>query len=234
MQNTFKTTHFQSGNAMIYVLIVVALFGALTFVLSRQTDTDESNTLAPDRVAVLTGQIINYPFTVKQVLDMMESTGSDADELVFTLPTDAGFNDPVLANNVHKVYHQAGGGLNPTQIPPEAVGEGTGLPAAGWYLGRFNNFEWSNDPAKNEVVLAAYNIRQEICAAINQKLLNDPTIPATSNPRQYFVEGVHWGGGTNATLEIADCPECEDHLQMCVSDGGSPATYVYYSLMINQ
>ena len=239
MQNTFKTQSFQahqSGNAMIYVLIVVALFAALTFVLSRQTDTSEAATLPAERASILASDILNTPFTYKQGLDMAQLSGSTANDLNFVLPTEAGFNDPLTANNIHKVYHPQGAGISPATLSTEAIGQGASPPDAGWYLGRFNNFEWSINTAadKQEVILTAYNIRREVCEIINKRLISDATIPTVSSPRNFFVDDLYFGGSGNDDLEIADCPACEGHLQLCISDGQNPTTYLYYNIMVNQ
>lgn len=226
----------QNGNAMVYVLVVVALFAALTFVLSRQTDTGEAGTLTAERATLYAGQILSTPLTYKQALNLAIMGGSSPNDIDFVLPTESGFNNADIANNIHKIYHPMGGGLNPAALPAEAIGTGINPPTPGWYMGRFNNVEWSpsTDSDKQEIIVAAYNIRREICAEINRRLTGDPSIPPISNPRDFFVEARHFSGSSNDDLDVSDCPDCEEHLQLCVAGTATPTTYVFYSIMLVQ
>ena len=76
----------ESGNALIYVLIAIALFAALSFTLARQSDTGEAGTLSDERAELYATQIISYAAQTKSALDQMLFIGTDIDDLDFIAP----------------------------------------------------------------------------------------------------------------------------------------------------
>lgn len=226
----------QSGNALIYVLIAIALFAALSLTLGRQTDTGEAGALSSEQTELLATQLINYATQVQSTIDQSTFIG-DADtinELDFTLPTETGFNtaDPALGFS-HKVYHPEGVGLNPASLPVQAAMEISPLPPAGWYLGRFNDVEWTPS-TEQDVILVAYQIDRGLCERINLKITGSITIPAVngSDMRDIFIDGAKHPG-TNADLTLANCADCENITSLCVSN--PPATaYSFYTIAAGQ
>jgi hypothetical protein len=221
----------ESGNALIYVLIAIALFAALSMTLGRQTDTSESEAIDDGKAELLATQLINYAAQAKSVVDQMDFLGN-ADtigNLDFTLPTGAGFN---TAPHLDKVYHPEGGGLNPASLPAQATYEIATDPPAGWYLGRFNNVEWTAN-AGDDVILVAYQIKQEVCEKINEKVTGNSTIPAlTVNMRHMFIDdSLH--SGTNADFTTTECAACDSYFSLCVSNNSNTA-WSFYSIVADQ
>lgn len=235
-KSLFQKQKTQSGNATIYVLIVVALFAALAFTVSRQNDSSESSGLSAERADILAAQILAYPYQVKQAIDMMGMTGADMSDLDFTQPGQTDFEtDPYT----DKVYHPGGGGLNPATLPKDAVAQSSDDPAAGWYLGMFNNFLWSQS-AENDVMLVAYQLRREVCERINMKITGKPDIPILSSsiPAALIDKdnppGITVHTANNALVfDLTTCADCEEKPSMCVGDT-SGTRYGFYTLIINR
>lgn len=228
----------QRGNATIYILIVVALFAALTFILSRQSNTSESNTIDAQRMEILVNQVVSYPYQVKQSVEMMTMSGSETSDLDFILPDHANYNDPPV---IHKVFHPEGGGLSLAALPPEVVSDAAyNDPPPGWYLGRFIDVDWTNT-AEQDVILTAFPLREDVCRAINKKLLGytDPPPVLGDTIQDLLIEdeypptnNIHTG--TNEpTLTAALCADCENRPTMCVGDA-SGTRFAFYSIIINQ
>lgn len=237
LQNTSFTQ--QAGNATIYVLILVALFAALSFTLMRQNDSSESATLEGEKAEIIASQIIAYPFQVKQAIEMMTMTGSEASDLDFMLPDDVNFN---VAPTGNKVFHPGGGGLNLARLPEEGIVGTTPAftdPPAGWYLGMFNNVEWSLTAAP-DVMLVAFQLSQQVCEKINERLTGSATIPTPALGNtipNIFIDTdnppgtpVHTGSNV-AELNVGLCTACEDIPALCVED--SAGRYGFYSMIIN-
>ncbi|MGZ9108317.1 MAG: hypothetical protein ACXW4B_05800 [Micavibrio sp.] len=225
-----RTTRPEAGNATIYVLILVALFAALSFTLMRQNDSSESATLEGEKAEIIASQIIAYPFQVKQAIEMMTMTGSEASDLDFMLPDDINFNTAPTGN---KVFHPGGGGLNLARLPAEGVAQISTTPPAGWYLGRFNNVEWSPTTTQ-DVILTAHQIDRSVCENINMKITGNTTIPAlSSNLNDILIDDdtpLH--SGANSDFNVAICAACENMPTLCVSNG--PATaFSFYSIIVN-
>lgn len=222
----------ERGNALIYVLIAIILFAALGFTLSRTTDTSEVGTLDNEKAELYATQIISYAGQAKSAVDQMLFTASTSiNQLDFTQPTDVTFETAPL---IHKVYHPQGGGLNPGTLPEAAVAQVTSDPVPGWYMGRFNNIEWTASAA-DDVVLVAYQISKRVCELINEKITGSTTIPALNGAsiRNVLIDDtLHGGTNIELTTDAGDiCPACENMGSMCVQDGG---IYAFYTVIEDQ
>lgn len=219
-----------AGNVVIYVLIALALIALLTATLSRQEE-DSSGTLDEDRLALQTTALFTYTGSAKNVVDQMLMAGSNPDALQFVRPNQASFD---IAPYYNMVYHPEGGGLSiPARDETSFTYAGT-TPDAGWYLGRFNNVEWTPSAA-NDVILAAYGISEQLCASINKKLTGDDTVPeldTAGGPAQFFID-YEVSGVANEDLMISDCDDCEGYPALCVASSDR-SIFTYYNIISAQ
>lgn len=212
----------EKGNALIYVLIAIVLFAALSFILSKRTDNNSTSTIDSSKTELYADQIIAFASQAKTVIDQMMFTGTTIDTLDFTLPSQAGFE---TAPNVHKVFHPAGGGLSMANIPAEIQNEVSANPPAGWYIGAFNNVEWTKGTG-TDVILTAYQISKGVCESLNKKITGNTAIPAISGTLKDFL--IETAGNTD--FEISDCAACEGYASLCVSNS-PPTIYSYYNIV---
>lgn len=222
----------ESGNALVYVLIAIVLFAALSFTLGRQSNTDEAGNLSDGKADLYATQIISYSVQAKSVIDQMMFTGTTIDQMDFTLPNGAGFN---TAPHIHKIYHPEGGGLAPGRLAAEAVTQSTTDPVAGWYLGRFNNVDWTAT-AGQDVILVAYQISKAVCEKINKHVNGSTTIPVLSDSIKETMIDDTFHTGTNVDLTTGTgniCPECEKVTSLCVQNQTQDA-YGFYVLLADQ
>jgi hypothetical protein len=227
-----RLNHAERGNALIYVLIAIALFGALSFTLSRQTGTSEVTSLSAEKAQLVISQMASYSGQTKSAVDQMLFTAAtNINELDFTPPGDATFDTGTV---IHKVYHPQGGGLNPARLPQEAVNQVTTDPMPGWYLGRFNNIDWTRTAA-DDVILVAFQISEDLCNRINASIDETITTPpsATVQLRNILIDdALH--GGTNVELTTDGgeiCPDCHNRGSLCIENAG---IYAYYSVIADQ
>jgi len=170
-EHRLKESGQESGNALVYVLIAIVLFAALSFTLSRQTDTGEAGELSDTQIELYATQLISYAAQVKSALDQMKFSGARIDDLDFRGPSDATFNTGTQKDRTNRVFHPEGGGVTKGRLPEDALDSNPhSNPAPGWYLGRFNNVEWTPS-AGDDVILAAFQINEAVCAKITRKLL---------------------------------------------------------------
>jgi len=218
-------TKAERGNALIYVLIAIALFAALSFTVGRQTgNNQEAGTLRPEEIELAASRVLSYAAQAEASVDQMMYTNTTIDELDFVLPDEADFDtEPV----VDKVYHPGGGGLVPGSLDPKVIAQVSLTPPAGWYLGRFNSMEWTESTA-TDVILTAHQIHQDICADINLKLTGNAAIPAINGGSlPEFLIDARFHSGSNSDFEISDCASCEDFNALCVSDTAAGTTIVF-------
>jgi hypothetical protein len=218
----------QRGNAAIYVLIVVALFAALSMIVARQHDNSESNGLSKEKLEIVANQVIAYPYQVKQAVEMMTMSGTDPSDLLFILPGEPGFS---AGSPVAKVFHPEGGGLILARLPDEAIAQTSTDPVAGWYLGQFNNVAWT-PTVKPDVMLVAHQISQDVCKSINKELTGSDAIPAmTDTIPDVLIDDSRHGGTNVAEFDASICPDCENLPAICVSNGGQ---YGFYSIILSR
>ena len=225
----------QSGNAMVYVLIVVALFAAITFVLSRQTDSTETDALSDERAEILASNIQQNAMSLKQSVEQMIWTGTSIDDLDFSTPDDGAAYDAGSLGD--KVFHPAGGNVILPRIPDAAINQTDTNPPARWYIGRFNNIDWT-PTAANDVVLAAFQLNEAVCRRLNLRLVGDETIPALAgNANRLLITSSETAPDPgNINLTPVECADCEGVPAMCVSstDTNGRTQYTFYSIVAAQ
>jgi len=214
-----------SGNALVYVLIAIALFAALGFTLSRQTQNASTSEIDRAKADLYAMQLITYATQAKSVLDQMMFTGTDIDDLDFTLPSESGFG---TAPHIHKTYHPQGGGLTPANLPVKAVHETSSSPSAGWYMGRFNHVEWT-DSTGTEVLLSAHQIDRTVCEAINDRITGSTTIPVLTGDLSDFLVDT----SSDSDLTTAACSDCEGYATLCVRDSAD-TMYSFYAILVDR
>ena len=223
----------ECGNALIYVLIAIALFAALSFTLGRQTDSNEAAVLSGEKAEIYATQLISYAAQAKSVIDQMVFSGTDIDDLDFLDPSEATFNSGTQLDRANRIYHPEGGGLIKGAIPAEAVHLYSGVVKPGWYLARFNNVEWTKS-TKDDVILTAYQIKKEVCEKINEKITGSIDIPVlTSTLSNVLIDST-----TNEDLmtdpdNAPNCSECHEMSSLCIQNQSQTA-YAFYTIVADQ
>lgn len=225
----------ENGNAMVYVLLIIVLFAALSFILGRQTDSSETAALNEEQTEIYAGQLLQNGSQVKQAIDMMLYSGSTVndpagfgDALDFTLPGEGGFG---TAPHRHKVFHPEGGGVSMPRMSTGITNEVGTNPSAGWYVGSFNNVTWTKSSA-NDVIMTAHQIKQDICQRLNKRLTGSDAVPeiASANINQILIDGAYStvGDGNNVDFSSAHCAACVGRPAMCVKENGVNAWSFYF------
>jgi hypothetical protein len=217
----------QKGNVFVYILIAVGLFGALMFVLSKSSSQNDAGTeLSEGESKIAAGEIIAYAASATNAIAQMQQTGATVQMIDFMLPADTHFED---APTIYKLFHPDGGGLNYKPLPAKASADDkTGL-AAGYYIGRFNNIQWTPTTAQ-DVVFTAYEIKEPVCKELNKKVAGISTIPTVNGDslQNLFVYAdLHTG--TNSNFTKTNCAACEEISALCVTDGAGK--YAFYSIL---
>lgn len=221
-----------AGNAMVYVLIVIVLFAALGLVMARGGDSSESGALSEERIEIYAGQILETSMQLKQAVDQMVYGGESAATLDFTLPGGAGFGTAPFGS---KVFHPQGGGVVLPRLPSDAVAQENTDPPPGWYIGSFNNVDWTIG-AGNDVIAVAHQIPESVCARINEKLTGSESIPELSQAvRRLLIDSAtsSLGAGNNQPFTAADCAACDGKPSLCVKDNGV-AAWTFYSILVSE
>lgn len=214
------------GSAMIYIILALALLGALTMVISRQNDQTQSTTY--EETEILTTKLMGYVSSTKSVVDQMVMSGTPEASLNFVKPNVASYD---TAPHADKVFHPEGGGLA-FQAADTTLFPGTvSTPARGWYVTTNKNIQWTPTTA-NDIIVVAYGISQAVCQNINRKTRNATTIPAVVGTFKDILLSTSDGGGTD-TLNLTSCAACDGSPSLCISDNLG-TFFAYYSVIAAQ
>ena len=120
------------GNALLYVLIGIALLASLTYAISKDGGGQQQNQLTAAQVKLLATDLIKHATEAEMAVQQMTQWGIEYDEILFDLPGTAGYS----TNVSRQLYHPSGGGVSllppprrdPSAAPPQestAPHEGT-------------------------------------------------------------------------------------------------------------
>lgn len=227
-------TNREQGNALIYILIAIALFAALSMTLGRQSGSNEANDLSNDKAELYATQIASYAAQAKSATDQMVFSRTSIGNFEFSRPGDADFEIGTPIDKTRRVYHPDGGGLSVGTLPPEAMDKTLTNPTAGWFMGRFNNVDWTASIG-TDVILVAYGIHKKICEHINKNITGDVAIPELDDSIADIMidDAYHTGTNEDFTTDPTGtpiCAECRKQTTLCVKSNGADI-YGFYTIL---
>jgi hypothetical protein len=208
-----------SGNVLLYVLIAVVLFGALSFMLTKQMDGNSTtNSLKRGTDRLSSEDLINYATTMRSVVEQMTVIQNVLPtEFSFIKPADVGYNTPPHSA---KVYHAAGGGMNLFNAKDAFFAPTSAK--RGWIVQQGTNVEWTRTTA-SDIILTFLDVENSLCQEINTRLYKDSSIPTTTVDSSAMLVN---GGGDDADFTLASCPSCNQRVSFCIKDAaGKNAFY---------
>lgn len=216
---------FESGSILIYVLMAVALFGMLTFAMTRQMNSGSlGSSIDENRAKLKAEELINYATAARSTIEQMRTMANVLpNEISFLKQGEAGYD---TAPHKAKIYHPAGGGLNVFTPTPEMFTDGSAT--RGWVGQVGTNVEWSKT-TDSDVILTFVDVRPEICAAINDRLYKADTVPATTVDSDVAFIG---GGGDDGDFATSDCASCNGRNSFCITD--TDGANVFYNVIISR
>jgi len=182
----------QAGNALLIVLIGIALFAALMFFLSRDKSSDSGSA---ENAAMYAQQITSYAEKIHgAVQSVLLQNNCLATQVSFENSTAAGYTNG--ANALCKIFDTNGGGMT-YQVPPVQAVDNAAATAASSALAGSYYFEGNacvlnagTGPAtangaacssgNAEILFVMPFVTQAVCAQINQITTNSTTIPTVS------------------------------------------------------
>ncbi len=214
----------QGGNAMVYVLVALALFGFLTMTLSRSNNQADRQNISDEQAEFYTTELIEYVASAQNVIEMMLATGSEIDDLDFINPSSGGFDTPP---HTHKLFHPQGGGLNYQEKFSEEIQNDA---ASVWVINENIDVEWTKLDTDgltplDDVILTAYFLTEQACEIINQKITGSTAIPVTANPHaNYFL------AAGNTDFDATECAGCDGYPSLCVENNTND-NYSFYNII---
>lgn len=240
--------HSESGNVLFYILIAVALFAALGFAVNNMMRDGSSSKMNDQTIDLMVTDILDYSRKVRQAIKFMKvSNGCEDSDISFERsPFDGSDPRYVNPNNASDfscfVFHPDGGSLNEMTPPNGSTSSLSGIDAFSshitgvyWYDSRrvVRGFGSDTKDAQGNEVLMRLQVTEDICKAINKKMLGSESIPEAGWPYFDFVTDIdNTGAQTELSCGSGD-NECDNRQTMCfLQTGGSYDVHQFYSVLI--
>jgi hypothetical protein len=216
------------GSVLIFILLSVALLGALTVVLSR-TSSNTEETGSGERASIEASQIMSYGNSLKQTIESLITKGCSENELNFDHSTLTGYTNPNAPSNKScNVFDIEGGAASlkyfPDTATPPTVTSGYTVTNLG--------------TTKTELIYT-YPVTKNVCSAIN-KTLGIPNNGTEGPPTDELDNGVKFIGtftdaGATATEEISTAEFVQKKAGCRHQSGtGSSAVFEYFQVLLTR
>lgn len=247
MTNTQTNRQKEKGNVLFLILIAVALFAALSYVVTQSTRSGGGSTEREKNI--LSGaQMTQYPTALRTAIIRMVLSGVAAENIKFNAPASFG---SISVNQL--VFHPQGGGASYQMGPQELSATNSGQ-LQWYYNGSFYVPGVGMDTGGGQEIIAFLpGISQGICNQVNEELgislgtctpdvtggtipaaaaddtlvktqmVNAYTIPTTMTPIQCAGAASPTNG--NAFLRQSSG---------CFYKTTAPAQYVFYSVLLER
>ncbi len=171
----------ESGSAIIWVLIMIALFAALSYTVAKSTRSNTS-TMDEQQAALAATEILSYSRNVKDAVHRLQISSCSDTEISFENNTVAGYTNPNAPTDKScHVFDMNGGGLRYTAPNSDWLDNTyssysyyneTYFPDAGCVKGVGNDSaNYVNDGIDNEeLLLMTPWLKKDICIKLNENI----------------------------------------------------------------
>jgi len=197
MSNIQFDRRSEKGNVLFLILIAVALFAALSYVVTQSTRSGGGSTEREKNI-LSSAQMTQYPTALRTSIIRLVLGGIAIENVKFNSPTAFG-----VSTNV-EVFHPSGGGATYQQAPAELMA-GTGGGQGTWTY----NAEMQvpgigvNGAGGNDVIAFLPGVSDGVCRQVNEELGINPTalLPAACGVNIPEVTGAT--ASVDATMNTA-------------------------------
>ncbi|MFA5593494.1 MAG: hypothetical protein WC989_09310 [Micavibrio sp.] len=231
----------EKGNVLFLILIAVALFAALSYVVTQSTRSGSGSTEREKNI--LSGaQMTQYPTALRTSIIRMVLGGSSVENIKFDAPGSTGFtmvSAPLL------VFHPQGGGASYQMGAAELSADGVPLP---WYY----NAEFQvdgigmNGAGGNELIAFLPGVAGGVCRQVNEQIginltgcditvggvpLVDVAVTSTKITEN-IVRGEDFPLTVMDTLRASGCDAFLRQASGCFREAGG--RYTFYSVLLER
>jgi hypothetical protein len=212
----------ESGNIMIYILIAVILFAALSYTVAQMMRGGAD--IGQEKSSMAASEILEYAHAVRQAVQNLKISNACEDEdISFENTVVAGYTNGV--NTKCQIFHPDGGALN-WVTPSESI---TAQP---WFFQGVYAIQ-SVGTGNTDLIMSVSNIPESVCTIINERL----DVPNPSGPPENdgFDTTVKFTGTYSPPGSTAGNNGEEGHFsgKMAACFDGPPAgTYHFYQVLI--
>lgn len=159
----------ESGNALWFILLAIALLAALTITITRGSDTSEQSGDV-ERQRVLASDTLRYAKSVEQAVEQMRQRGTSESDISFENGFVGGYANGNCGSNDCKVFHVEGGGIAFRSANSLVSGDSWLFTGANSVAGAGEDGTGATSSFDNELIMMLPDISAAVCGRINTEL----------------------------------------------------------------
>lgn len=226
MLNDIRKTSSENGNAFIFILIAIALFGALAFTFTRGAKQGTGN-ISKQQAKVAAQEIINYARLLEGAVDRVRRNGCSESQLNFENAVVAGYsNTSAPVDGSCDIFETTGGKalwaeppINSNNSSPYLITGGNTVPNVG-------------TDATPDLVVLLNNMDRNVCTEINDYLgVNNPgDVPPQDSDG---IDTTLFNGSFAATEAITTSAVLDNVSVACITNTSpNPDTDHFYAVLL--
>jgi len=220
----------QKGNVIVFVLIGVALFGALIFSFIKSSQENQQS-LTDLQISLTIQEFFNDMNVFSKTIDKLRQRGCSEDQISFENSTNLNYSNPnaPVDKSCH-LFDAAGGGLNWKTLAVGSVNKDYLF--SGYYAE-----QWGATARDGELYGFVLDVPLNICRQVNQEAgsIHLPNIPRELGlpitPQRYFV-GTYFFYPLNCNDAVGFCNSSTlQYPYLCVESAAPNRYALYYRLL---
>lgn len=228
---------YESGNVLFYILIAVALLGALSYTVAQSTRGNVSQ-LSEERARLYATEIIEHGNVISSAVSQLRLRGVDLDELCFDHASwgASDYNHAGCGDDFNKLYHPDGAGVSWTNAPVDAMDSAATPDNLFHYYGE-NEIEnvgtTCGADSCSDLILLVDELQEEVCIQLNGLL--GVTDTSTAPPTDSTFDITRYVGAFGYSQTIGDEAgggALSGKTEACFQKTSAPAEYAYYKVLI--
>ncbi|MAS87884.1 MAG: hypothetical protein CMH30_07940 [Micavibrio sp.] len=159
----------QRGNALLLVLIGVALFAALSYVVAKNSG-NSAGTIDKENNSLLASQILEYAKQLQQGVNIIKQNGYSENQISFAHPDLTGYGTYDTSPET-EVFNPRGGGASYKTFPKATNDDWIFSGSNAAYRVPIPNELWASCTAAcSDIVALLANISKELCMELNERV----------------------------------------------------------------
>lgn len=208
----------ESGNAVVFILLGVVLFGTLIFTFTKSGQQGISN-VTKQQAKLIASDMINYAKTMERAVNKLRANGCSESELNFYNTVVAGYSNSNAPGDESCHLFSASGGKMSWQSPPSGANDGTE-----WIITARNVVEDIGSNSLGDLIIMLTDLNSSVCDAVRDysgytTIGSDPGVSFNQFTGTYLVSD---------TLNFADGQAFN-----CINydNAGTDEPFFYYTIL---
>ncbi len=221
-----QRTSSETGSAIILILMAIAMFAALSYVVFRDSRSGISS-LTAEQARIAAQEVLSYADGIKKTVQTLRLRGcSDTQINLYSANGAAGVGDNAgaPADDSCDVFSVAGGNMNYQDIPSVALSS-SATTTKWWFDGRIvvKNIGTTSP----ELIVWAQQLKPEVCNALNQAVMGADSAAEVVSTHTTGFSGTYSAAADGVGNDAGSIYDTQ--ATGCLQDGSN---YDFYAVLI--